>query len=58
MYLPAVLKVHLMIITNLGYLAVKAALSTLYAIESTYCVIYLRHAVCIITVYNVSTSIC
>jgi len=29
-----------------------------YATESTYCVIYLKCAICIITVYNVSTCIC
>jgi len=58
MCLSTLLKVHLMIIINLGYLAVKAILSTLYAIESTYCVIYLKCAICIITVNNVSTCIC
>jgi len=55
---PALLKVHLMMIINLGYLAVKSALSKLYAVESTYCVTYLKCAVYIITVYNVCTCIC
>lgn len=43
---------------HLGYLAVKAALLKLYAIESTYCVIYSKCAICIIAVYSVSTCIC
>lgn len=47
-----------MIIINLGYLAVKPALSKLYGIESTYCVIYLKCAICIIIAYTVSTCIC